>query len=76
MTDNLDLLRKVKCLILCISAYLKSCGFISMSQFLNLHAAAEHCEIPQFSSINVLVWCYRKILMNTWKLEEFDIFEI
>lgn len=49
--------------------YLKSCGFICMSKFLNLYVAAEHCEISQFSSINFLVSYYRKILMNTLKLE-------
>lgn len=69
MTDNSDLLRKVQCMIPCIFSIPEMC----ISKFLNAYAAAEHCEIAQFNSINFLVWYYKKILMNTLKLEEFDI---
>lgn len=67
ITDNSDVLRKVKCMILCI---------FTIPEILRLHMYVQifelicsSCEISQFSSINFFVWYYRKILMNTLKLE-------
>lgn len=77
MTDNVDLLRKVKSMILCIFSIPEILRLHrSISKFLNLYAGSEHYEIPQFSSINFLDQYYRKFLMNTLKLEASDLLEV
>lgn len=55
---------------------MKSCGFISMSKFLNLYARTAHYEIPQCSSTNYWFSITESCLINTSKLEASDICEV